>query len=194
MKAAQVVIYILGILVTLAVITGWFGAAAFSAFWWDMVRIDFPEYGGKYLWFYIVTLLNWGLPALFIVSTLLSILLELFSPGNVFAAFFTLVSFVALFAGFVTCPLLIHWSSKYKCTSLFSTYRPPLSKEKSAEFARYIDRKTKGFTHEQKLNFVDNFDSIRCEKSQEILWFFLGLQLLSVVFVLVMAPLYTCTD
>lgn len=194
MSCANVMIYIIGILTILSALIGWFGQAVWAGLWWDMVRIDFPEMGGEYLSFYVVLLLNWSFPALFVVSTFFSVVLDKFSSGNVVGAFFSALSFVSLFGGFVTVPIIINWSSKEKCTTMFNSPANQLSENTVKKFNEWMDYKTKGMTPEQVISYTDNFDSTRCENAQIIEWIFLGLQLASILLVLLLTPLYIITN
>ena len=182
----------IGLLIIICVLGGWFGSAVFCGLWWDYVRIDFPAFGGHYLFFSILVLLNWFLPAVFLVLTILSLVFDCCKSGNIISSFLSGIGIIALVGGLVMNPFLVAKSMPYECKDLFNEPRDLMSNETKEQWDDWIAKKTKGMSDEDRTKFVNDLDDLRCDKAGKFHWYFFGAQLLSVLLTFILMPLYLC--
>jgi len=193
MGYALVSIYILAVLTMFCTLTGWIGCAVSSGYWWDSVRIDFPEYGGEYRKFSYLVLLNVALPAGFISLILLSLIFEKVFKLNLIPSLLSGFAYILMLSNVVANPLIIKWSTKDRCAWMYQQPKNNLSSNSIARFNQWIDDETKGFSDGQKNVFIKNLDEKRCYTDGQKFKKYYGVQILAVVLLFTMAPIYTCT-
>lgn len=184
----------IGVIIMLCVVVGWFGSLGFSIYWWDTLRIDFPEMGSKFDFFQFIVFLNWALPSVFLIFIIISIFSDCCKPGNLLSSFFSGIGIISLIGGLVFNPWLIYKAKPSKCHDLMKDYNfSKLSQEKQDELNKWIENKISGMSQEDQNKYIEKFyGSMRCEDFHKIHWYFFAALLTSVALTIVLIPFYTC--
>lgn len=189
MSCSQCTINVLAIIGIIFGVFGWFALLIHSFLWFLDIHMDFGEYAGDYKSILHLTTLNWFLPVVFLVATIISAIFEVFGEGNWLSSLFFILSFLALFSSMICHPTLIYFVNSKKCSDLVDNF--PVDKMPE-DFTYFIRNKTSGNGADFD-SFLKSYNKNRiCNAGfRHILLY--GLENVALICVFIMIPIYPST-
>ncbi|EAX98602.1 hypothetical protein TVAG_090910 [Trichomonas vaginalis G3] len=187
--------YLLGSIITLSVLTGYIGAIGYGIYWWNRIYIDFPYFGGEYLKFFVYLTLTWGIPGLFILLLLISVIFDCCKEGNLISSFASGISIICLIAGLLgVTPFFVSRSTKHRSNMIWNSPRNQLPSNIQEKLNNWINKQTAGMSEADKQKFITKFDTVeyRINEPREIFLYFVYLQLGSAVLEIFLVIFETC--